>query len=285
MAFKFLSSLVYVHCNDSEILRVDIYTCVFAFHRTYTCICWIYMYKYMYLYVIIYTYIYICAHIYILYICIHICMHIRVYIYIFVYTHMHIFQYAYICRVCIVCVCMCVCVLKRDVYTCGQEFGGALLVNMWWCVARGVLLVNMWCCVARGVLLVLPRSVARHVQTHPSCVMSRTSMSCITCMNASYHADVRWVEWDRHMHEIRHASMYMNELCHAHEWVMSRTWMSHVAHMNVSCSAHAIVMRKPSRTRMSYERVMPHTCHTHATHMPHTCHTHRMSDTEPGRRR
>jgi len=39
MAFKFLSSLVYVHCNDSEILRVDIYTCVFAFHRTYTCIC------------------------------------------------------------------------------------------------------------------------------------------------------------------------------------------------------------------------------------------------------
>ena len=40
---------------------------------------------------------------------------------------------------------------------------------------------------------------------------------------------------------------HMNESCHAHEWVMSHTWMSHVTHMNESCHTH--------------EWVMSHTCY------------------------
>jgi len=34
----------------------------------------------------------------------------------------------------------------------------------------------------------------------------------------------------------------MNESCCTHEWVMSLTWMSHVAHMNESCRTHEWVM-------------------------------------------
>ena len=50
----------------------------------------------------------------------------------------------------------------------------------------------------------------------------------------------------------------MNESCHIHEWVMSRTWMSHVTYMNESCHVH--------------EWVMSHTWMSHVTYMNESRH-------------
>jgi len=49
----------------------------------------------------------------------------------------------------------------------------------------------------------------------------------------------------------------MDESCRTHEWVMSHTWMSHVAPMNESCRSHEWVM---SHTWMSHVAPNSKTC-------------------------
>jgi len=52
---------------------------------------------------------------------------------------------------------------------------------------------------------------------------------------------------------------YMNELCHAYEWVMWHVWMGHFTRMNESCH--------------TYEWVMSHVWMSHVTRMNESCHT------------
>jgi len=54
-------------------------------------------------------------------------------------------------------------------------------------------------------------------------------------------------------------SAHLNESCHAHEWVLTHIWMSHVTHTNESCR--------------TYEWVMTHTWVSRVTHMNESCHT------------
>ena len=159
---------------------------------------------------------------------------------------------------CVLCVCVCVCVYWKGmcihvgrslVVRCSSTCGGVLLVVCCsWC----------WC-------------VARDPEVCCSSCANTPNMRHATHINELHHI---WMRRIMQMNSVQQAHEWDTSRNHAHEWVMSRTWMSHVTHMNVSCSAHALVMRKPCRTRMSYERVMPHTCHKHATNMPQTCHKH-----------
>jgi len=80
----------------------------------------------------------------------------------------------------------------------------------------------------------------------------------------SYHE----YEWDMSRTWMSHVP-HMNESCHTYEWVMSHIWMSHVTHMKKSC--HADESPLPSIT--SGQWVMSHIRLRHVTLMNEPCHT------------
>ena len=82
--------------------------------------------------------------------------------------------------------------------------------------------------------------------------MSHIWMSHVTHMSDSYHIRT----W--HVTHMRHVT-HMSKSCHAHECVMSHTWVSHIAHTNTSCPTYAWVT---SHIRMTCRIRTRHSCHT-----------------------
>jgi len=58
---------------------------------------------------------------------------------------------------------------------------------------------------------------------------------------------------------------FIRVTCHTNQWVMSRTSMSHVTHVNESCHAHV------NESCHTYRWVMMHTSMSHVTHINESC--------------
>ena len=78
----------------------------------------------------------------------------------------------------------------------------------------------------------------------------------------------------------------MNESCHTYQWVMSHTWMSHVAHMNESCHTNGSVTSHGNTLQYTatHCNTLQHTA-THYnewvnSHMDHTKRAWAMSHTD-----
>jgi len=99
-------------------------------------------------------------------------------------------------------------------------------------------------------------------------------LQCLAlCCSASQCVTVCWSchTWMSHM-------TYMNESCHASEWVMSHIWMILVTHrmryvtqMNESC--HISHIRHMQESRHAFDWVMSHILMSHVINMDESCQT------------
>jgi len=67
-----------------------------------------------------------------------------------------------------------------------------------------------------------------------------------------------------------HIWMGFNESCHIYKWVMSHTWMSHVARVTVGVAVEGERLTRRNESCHTYEWDCNESCHTHECFVPHT---------------